>query len=146
MSEGLGSTWYYVESPPRYSRERATWKVATATVVGETPRKWILRESHRLTASGSARSIPPAEMGWGDWTISKKGDHTREGCGTRGATRPFYETEALAQAEVAQHHAQVWAREHAYRIADCVRALAPNNAALLRKIGEMVGYKEEEKG
>lgn len=121
----IGNTWYFISTThTRGGKAVTSHEIKSAQIIGETPRKWILRESGD----------------WRDYTIFKTGPDEREGKGER-RTRTFYATETLAQLALAIKQGEAWADKHAYAIGCLVQRM--RDPVLLRKIAEMVGYKEE---
>lgn len=138
----IGDKWYFVESSPvRCNDPSPKLSIGSAVVIGETPRKWILRESEQCERDATSAHVSAPGEGWLDWQIFKKGDDAREGRGPRGSIRMFYATEECANTALANALEARWADANAYKIADMIsrRGMSP---AVLRQIAALVGYKE----
>lgn len=150
----IGQEWFYVESQrPVSTQATPIFEIKIAKVIGETPRKWILRESEeieRLAAHNAnddylPRNVAPGDS-FHDWNISKKGEARREGksIGRRTTyTRIFTEHRHIAEIMVKERQEAIWASAHAYRIAQRIQYTLGKDPALLRKVAELIGYKEE---
>lgn len=146
----MGTTWYFVSTSTNHRRDEGSVRtIREAKIIGETPRKWILREAEQIAeeAAGAERGWrpPPAPgEGWYDWTIPKKGGGMREArtCERQKTyTRPFFESLELAQAHLANLEAQAWASKNNYKIARVVETCT--DATVMRQIAELVGWKEQ---
>lgn len=138
----IGDAWYFIERGTRFSSS----KVATAQIIGETPRKWILRETEEIEREATTYKNHPAPPGdgWRDWTIPKKGEDEREGrqCSRHAGTTTFYASEVLAQRAIALRQAQMWAYRHVYHISQQVSRIT--DPVLLKKVADLIGYNSKE--
>ena len=145
----IGQAWFYVEA----QRPTPACEIKTAKVIGETPRKWILRETseiERLAACNAdndyvTRNVAPGDSIY-DWSIDKKGEARREGksLGKRKThTKIFAERRYVAEAMIKERQEAIWAGVHAYKIAQHVQYTVAKDPATLRKVAELIGYKEE---
>lgn len=133
----IGQKWYYVGlSRPAQPMASEVHSVQGATIIGETPRKWILREDSEW------RDLPPGES-FDDWSIPKTGSSQRSGRSMtqrKMCPRLFFATKEAAQAEIVRLQEWQWAEGNAYRISREV-ALC-RDAEVLRRVAELVGWKE----
>jgi hypothetical protein len=150
----IDQEWFYVESRcPTHPQATPTFEIKSAKVIGETPRKWILRESdeitrqvaHSVNNGYSSRYIEPGESVY-DWSVDKKGEARCEGKSTgkrKTHTKIFTTHRHIAEIMIKERQEAIWAGAHAYRIAQYVQYTVAKDPALLRKVSELIGYKEE---
>lgn len=116
---GIGSTVWFEEAG----------KTLAATIVGETPRKWVAKQGNS----------------WREWSFPKTGDDVREGRGPRNWKREVFITKAAAEAFIEADRAAAlersWLRKHRWNIAKRVE----NEASFeqLRQIAALVGYDDK---
>lgn len=131
----IGQKWYYVVPIG------TEYQIESATIEGETPRKWILRQDD--TGEWARKRQPLGETS-SDWTIPKKGENQREGRGGLGgtSTRIFLASKELARIEVQRRMDERWAASVSYRIARKVQYC--RDAGILRKVAEIIGWREDQ--
>ena len=151
----VGQEWFYVESQrPASPGATPAFGIKIAKVIGETPRKWILRESDEIEQLAACnadndyvtRNVAPGDSIY-DWSIDKKGEARREGksLGKRKTyTRIFVADRLAAEYMILERREAIWADAHAYRIAQHIQYTVAKDPVLLRKVAELIGYKEEE--
>lgn len=138
----IGQRWFYIEAiRPSTPQGGPEYVIKSATINGETPRKWLLREDD---AGEWSREKPPGEA-FEDWSIPKKGSDVLEGSSTGRRlryTKTFYASEDLARKGIRRLQEQRWAQAHAYGISKMVGRC--DDATILRKVAELVGWKENQ--
>jgi hypothetical protein len=150
----IDQEWFYVESRrPTHPQATPTFEIKTAKVIGETPRKWILRESEeieRLAAHNADSDYLPRNVAPGDsvydWRVDKKGEARREGKSTgkrKTHTKIFTTHRHIAEIMIKERQEAIWAGAHAYKIAQHIQYTIAKDPALLRKVAELIGYEEE---
>lgn len=137
----IGQEWFYVQQVGE------AYEIKAAKIIGETPRKWILREVEEIAREVSYphdRRNAPGESRY-DWSIPKKGDGLREGKGgLRGtSTRIFTRHSHIAEIMIKERLEAIWAQKNSYQIARLLETVGGKDPALLRKVAELIGYKEE---
>lgn len=139
----IGQEWLYISQHGK----PAVFEIKTARVIAETLRKWILRETKEIDNEIANPHHYKAEPGEGrcDWTIPKKGDARREGKGgpRKGYTRIFTAHRHIAEAMIRERQDEIWANKNVYRIAQQLQYTTVKDPATLRKVAELIGYKEE---
>lgn len=137
----IGQKWYYVEAVrPTEPNGAPDYVMKSATIEGETPRMWILRQDDAESWIRGRVALGEAPA---DWSIPKKGEDQREGKSRykEGNTRAFFASEAMARTEIQRRIDERWAYSVSYKIAQKIQYC--RDAAILKKVAELVGWKEE---
>lgn len=128
----IGEEWFREKRVHRHNggKSFSTWVIRTLRITGETPRKWVAKET-----------LDDGSQGWDEWTFFKAGGDTRQARDGRGSTTVVHRTQAALETARHAREEREYADEHRWSISDAVRHT--KDVAILRQVAALVGYEGE---
>lgn len=118
----IGSTVWFEHCHYDYRANSTVYDIREAEVTGETPRKWVAKQTNS----------------WREWSFPKTGGTVRVGKGKKAGEVTLYMTRAaLEEAQAARELAR-WVQIHAAKVGAQVQQI--RNADLLRTVAVVIGY------